>query len=42
MPVVFASGYNKAEMETEHSDLVFIEKPLNAETISTAFRRVAQ
>ncbi|MEM0935344.1 MAG: response regulator [Pseudomonadota bacterium] len=40
IPVVFASGYNRHEMEAEHSGLTFVEKPLNAETISDAFERV--
>lgn len=39
MIVIFASGYNRAEMESEHPDLVFLEKPLNAETITDALIR---
>ena len=37
--VVFASGYNRHEMEAEHEGLVFVEKPLNAATIAAAFAR---
>ncbi|MEM1428572.1 MAG: response regulator [Pseudomonadota bacterium] len=37
--VVFASGYNRHEMEAEHSGLTFVEKPLNAATIAAAFAR---
>ena len=37
--VVFASGYNRAEMEADHPDLVFVEKPLGAEAIAAAFDR---
>ena len=40
MPVIFATGYNRVEMEAEHSDLVFVEKPLNAEAIAAALARV--
>ncbi len=39
--VVFASGYNSHEMETEHEGLTFVEKPLNASVIAAAFDRVA-
>ena len=37
--VVFASGYNRHEMEAEHAGLVFVEKPLSAEAIADAFAR---
>lgn len=36
--VVFASGYNRAEMEAEHAGLTFIEKPVTAVEIAAAFR----
>ena len=39
IPVVFASGYNRHEMEAEHSGLVFVEKPLSAAAIADAFDR---
>jgi DNA-binding NtrC family response regulator len=38
--VVFASGYNRHEMEAEHAGLPFVEKPLTAETIRDAFARL--
>ena len=38
--VVFASGYNRHEMEAEHAGLTFVEKPLNAETIADGFARL--
>ena len=38
--VVFASGYNLHEMETEHAGLTFVEKPLNARTIAEGFARL--
>ena len=34
--VIFASGYNRREMEGEHDGLVFVEKPLNASVIGAA------
>ncbi len=37
--VVFASGYNRHEMEVEHAGLVFVEKPLSADAIADAFGR---
>ena len=37
--VVFASGYNRSEMEAEYEGLMFVEKPLNAEAIAAAFDR---
>jgi len=37
--VVFASGYNRHEMEGEHAGLVFVEKPLSADAIAAAFER---
>ena len=37
--VIFASGYNRHEMEAEHVGLTFVEKPLNASTIAAAFER---
>ena len=37
--VVFASGYNRHEMEAEHAGLVFVEKPLSAGAIADAFAR---
>ncbi len=37
--VVFASGYNRHEMEAEHKGLTFVEKPLNAAAIAAAFER---
>lgn len=37
--VVFATGYNSDEMEAEHPDLVFIEKPLTMEAVSAAVGR---
>jgi DNA-binding NtrC family response regulator len=37
--VIFASGYNRHEMESEHSGLVFVEKPLSALAIEEAFAR---
>lgn len=37
--VVFASGYNRHEMEEEHEGLTFVEKPLYAATIAEAFAR---
>lgn len=39
--VVFASGYNRHEMEAEHAGLTFVEKPLNTEAIADAFARCA-
>ena len=39
--VVFASGYNRHEMEAEHDGLTFVEKPLSAEAIADAFARDA-
>ena len=39
--VVFASGYNRAEMEAEHPGLVFVEKPLNAGNIGAALAAAA-
>ena len=38
--VVFASGYNRHEMEAEHARLTFVEKPLTADTIRDAFARL--
>jgi CheY-like chemotaxis protein len=38
--VVFASGYNRHEMEAEHAGLTFVEKPLTADTIRDAFARL--
>lgn len=37
--VLFATGYNRVEMEQEHGDLLFIEKPLSAGVIADALRR---
>ncbi|MEL6206536.1 MAG: response regulator [Pseudomonadota bacterium] len=37
--VVFASGYNRHEMEAEHPGLIFVEKPLSADAIADAFAR---
>jgi DNA-binding NtrC family response regulator len=34
--VIFASGYNRAEMAAEHDGLVFVEKPLTAEVLGRA------
>lgn len=39
--VVFASGYNRHEMEAENEGLTFVEKPLSATAIAAAFGRVA-
>lgn len=39
LPVVFASGYNRHEMEAEHAGLVFVEKPLGAEALTEALVR---
>jgi len=39
--VVFASGYNRHEMEAEHGGLTFVEKPLSAGAIADAFARHA-
>jgi DNA-binding NtrC family response regulator len=41
VPVVFASGYNRHEMEAEHDGLIFVEKPLSAEAIADALARAA-
>jgi DNA-binding NtrC family response regulator len=41
VPVVFASGYNRHEMEAEHAGLTFVEKPLSAAAIADAFERYA-
>jgi len=38
--VVFASGYNRHEMEAEHAGLTFVEKPLNAGSIADGFARL--
>ena len=38
--VVFASGYNRHEMEAEHAGLTFVEKPLNLAAIAAAFERL--
>lgn len=40
--VIFASGYNSREMEAEHPDLVFIEKPLTAEVIRQALAQLSK
>ena len=37
--VVFATGYNSSEMEAEHPDLIFVEKPLTAPSIAQALAR---
>lgn len=37
--VVFATGYNRSEMEIEHSDLTFVEKPLTTAGIADALAR---
>lgn len=39
LPVVFASGYNRHEMEAEHGGLIFVEKPLSAQVLVDAFDR---
>lgn len=38
--VVFASGYNRREMEAEHRGMWFVEKPLSTDEITDAFVRL--
>ena len=40
LPVIFATGYNSSEMRAEHGDLVFIEKPLSAQSSAEVLDRM--
>lgn len=41
VPVIFASGYNKAELAPELQSFHFLEKPMGAHELEAMLRRVA-